>query len=223
MSEQTNILYQDKIPAIAVPKVIDVASRLDIDPNDLMIVMYAESRFSTTIKNSIGCVGLIQFCPDVSGGTTKRIGDTVYKLSDIQKMTWNQQLELCYEYWKPYKNYIYNVYDLYLATFYPLAFKKDDNFKFGSQVSESMAKKIASQNPAISKGSTYITKPIFKDYVKANLIRAGVDSKYLIDKKNNFRIIRKVFSRNALPITMFSTLIIGSTIYLIVNRKQLKD
>lgn len=223
MSEQTNILYQDKIPAIAVPKVIDVASRLDIDPNDLMIVFYAESRFSTTIKNSIGCVGLIQFCPDVKGGTTKRIGDTAYKLSDIQKMTWNQQLELCYEYWKPYKNYIYNVYDLYLATFYPLAFKKDDNFKFGSQISEAMVRTIASQNPAISKGSPYITKHIFRDYVKANLIKAGVDAKYLTNEKSNFRIIRKVFSRNVLPITMFSTLIIGSTIYLVVNRKQLKS
>lgn len=218
------LLYENYIPQNqrkeAVKKIKDIASLLDINPNDIMIVIFAESRFSTTVKNSIGCVGIIQFCPDRAGGANKTIGGKVYSLLDIQKMTWVQQLELSYQFWKPYKNYIFDLYDLYLATFYPLALRKDDKFIFGIEVSDARARSIASQNPAISKGHKYITKPIFRDYIKRQLLLAGVPEKD-ISSKSNLRVFRKFVNRNTVPIVILGGAFIASGIYIIVNRNKI--
>jgi len=214
------LVYENYIPINqrdrAKAKVIEVAEKLNINPDNLMIVFFAESRVSTSIKNSIGCVGLIQFCPDSPGGSTKTIAGNTYKLSDIARMGYVEQIELCYKYWLPYKKWIVTVYDLYLATFYPYAFRKDDNYKFGSHVSDSMVKKIASQNPAISKGKDYIDKKVFNEYVKNHLLKAGVPEN-LIEQKSYLRIFQKFTSRNWLPISAFGVglMLFGTTLYLV--------
>ena len=45
--------------------------------------MKHESGLDPSIKNSIGCVGLIQFCPDSSGGSTKTINGKTYNLGEL--------------------------------------------------------------------------------------------------------------------------------------------
>lgn len=190
------LVYEEKFPAsqraTIAGKIRDVARRLDIDPNHIMIVFNSESagKMTTGVTNSIGCIGLIQFCPDKGGGTTKTIQGVVYNLSDIGRMSYIEQIELCYKYWYPFRDKISDLYDLYLATFYPYAMDKPDSYKYGSQVSDAMARKIASQNPSISNGSTYITNKQFRAYIDNKIKKAGVSgSDYL-------RTTRKYAKRN---------------------------
>lgn len=67
-------------------------------PNWLMGLMDLESGINPSVKNSIGCVGLIQFCPDTPGGTTKTIGGQTVSLSYLQGLTATQQLDYVEKY-----------------------------------------------------------------------------------------------------------------------------
>lgn len=139
------LIYEDKIPqsyrSAFVAKVIDISNKLNINPNWLMMIMYFESNktFSPSVTNPYtGAVGLIQFMPNTAAG----LGTSVLQLS---KMTAVQQLDYVYKYFAQYKGKIKSYVDLYLATFFPLAIGKDDNFII--QTSNLSASLIASQNP----------------------------------------------------------------------------
>jgi hypothetical protein len=58
------------------------------------ISVETENTFSTSIKErgGSGATGLIQFYPDVRGGSTKTINGKVYNLDEIGRMTMEQQL-----------------------------------------------------------------------------------------------------------------------------------
>ena len=84
------LLFIDKIPSqyrqSFSDKVVEISDKLDIDPNWLMVVFKVETgNFDWKIENSIGCVGLIQFCPDVSRGAIKTIGGKTLVLQDLKR------------------------------------------------------------------------------------------------------------------------------------------
>lgn len=199
----SKLVYIDLVPASvrsAVDnKVREIADKLDIDPNWIMIVFHSESKMQPTVRNDIGCVGLIQFCPDRAGGSTKTIQGVVYKLNTIRYMSWVDQIELCYKYWYTYRHKITELYDLYLATFYPYAMDKGSSYKYGSQVSERMVLEIAKDNKSISNGYPYVNNRLFKEYIdrkiKSAAIKTGVDP---------MRYARKFVGRNLLGIAMVS-------------------
>lgn len=145
------LIYENKVPASYrsgfVKKVKEISSKLEIDPNWLMAIMYFESArsFSPSKTNNIGCVGLIQFCPD-RGKNYKTVNGKQYFMSDISKMDYSQQLDLVYEYYKRFTGKLKNYTDTYFATFFPLAIGKPDDWVIqGLGLS---AKAIYNANPA---------------------------------------------------------------------------
>jgi hypothetical protein len=156
-------------------KLRQVAANIGVTEDVLTTVMYKESGIRTDIRNSIGCVGLIQFCPDKGGGTTKTINGKSYSLSSIQTMNGLDQLDVVERYFKSLgfsSGKSASAGDLYVATFYPLAKNKPQSFIIGSEKSETYAAKVAEQNPGITKFSTrflngkkVIDKAAFEKYV----------------------------------------------------------
>lgn len=145
------LIYENKVPASYrsgfVKKVKEISSKLEIDPNWLMAIMYFESArsFSPSKTNNIGCVGLIQFCPD-RGKNYKTVNGKRYFISDIAKMNYSEQLDLVYEYYKRFTGKLKNYTDTYFATFFPLAIGKPDDWVIeGLGLS---ARAIYNSNPA---------------------------------------------------------------------------
>ena len=128
-----------------------IATKLLINPNWLMMVMYFESKLNAQAVNkqpgdsenplerlSKRAVGLIQFMPE----TARALGtssEALYKMSAIE------QLHYVYGYFKPYTGRIKSFFDLYLITFFPIALGKPDDFVL--QTSKIPASTIAKQNP----------------------------------------------------------------------------
>lgn len=128
-----------------------VALKLGINPNWLMMVMYFESRLNAQAVNkqsgdsnnpldriSKRAVGLIQFMPE----TAKNLGTSTKALYNMSAI---EQLHYVYAYFKPYAGKIKSFYDLYLVTFFPIAVGKPDNYVL--QTSKLAASTIAKQNP----------------------------------------------------------------------------
>jgi hypothetical protein len=156
-------------------KLKQVASNIGVTEDVLTTVMYKESGIRTDIRNSIGCIGLIQFCPDKSGGSTKTINGKSYSLSSIQTMNGLDQLDVVERYFKALgfsSGKPASAGDLYVATFYPLAKNKPQTFIIGSEKSAAYAAIVAEQNPGIAKfsdkflnGKKVIDKAAFERYV----------------------------------------------------------
>ena len=156
-------------------KLKQVASNIGVTEDVLITVMYKESGIRTDIRNSIGCIGLIQFCPDSGGGSTKTINGKSYSLSSIQTMNGLDQLDVVEAYFKALgfsSGKPASAGDLYVATFYPLAKNKPQTFIIGSEKSAAYAAIVAEQNPGIAKfsdkflnGKKVIDKAAFERYV----------------------------------------------------------
>jgi hypothetical protein len=139
------LVYESKVPNSYrndfVKKVREVSTRLGIDPNWLMAIMYWESAstFSPSIQNSIGATGLIQFIPSTAIG----LGTTTTALKNMSAV---DQLDYVEKYLKVYKGKIKSYIDTYFAIFFPLAIGKPDDWVLqGTGISASL---IARQNPA---------------------------------------------------------------------------
>jgi hypothetical protein len=145
------LIYEDKVPASYrsgfVKKVSDISDKIGINPNWLMAIMYFESArtFSPSKTNNIGCVGLIQFCPD-GGKNYKTVNGKRYLISDIAKMDYSKQLDLVYEYYKSYTGKLKSYTDTYFVTFFPLAIGKPDDWII--QGGGFTARQIYNSNPA---------------------------------------------------------------------------
>lgn len=155
------LVYQNYIKTNAIDfinKVIAISSKLKIDANWLMTVMYAESRLSEKAYNSNGgATGLIQFMPS----TARALGTTT---AALRAMTNVQQLDYVLKYFAPYAGRMKNVYDLYLVTFFPVALGKPDSYVM--QTNALSAKVIAKANPGIDLNKDLqITVGEFKMYV----------------------------------------------------------
>lgn len=126
-----NLLFSNRVSQAFADKVQSISDKLGIDPNWLMFLMDWESGIDAARENSFGCVGLIQFCADFSGGTYKTINGVQYGLQDIKNRTPEAQLDLVYQYLKEIqsdKGKFADFYDLYFAILYPEAFGKADNY-----------------------------------------------------------------------------------------------
>lgn len=105
-------------------KLISISNKLNVNPNWLLVTMWKESTLQAKALNEgTNAVGLIQFMPS----TLKQWNLT---WQQVYNMTALQQLDLVYKYFLPYKKYIKNYPDLYLAAFLPLAFTKSDTWPF---------------------------------------------------------------------------------------------
>lgn len=111
-------------------KVESISAKLGIDPDWLQFLIDFESAgsFRSSIENSYGCIGLIQFCADKSGLDYKTIDGEQIKLSTLKNMDNVEQLDWVYRYLKPYKGDMQSYYDLYFAILWPSALGKDDTY-----------------------------------------------------------------------------------------------
>ena len=104
-------------------KVRDIATMLDIAPEWLMAVMYAESKFDPGVLNykGSGAVGLIQFMPMTAL-------DLDVSIERLKRMNASQQLEYVYLYLEKVRSRygsFQTLTDLYLAILYPKAIGQD--------------------------------------------------------------------------------------------------
>lgn len=150
-------------------KLDEVSKNLGINKDWLITIMTKESGIDPSKTNPIGCVGLIQFCPDAPRGTTKKIGGKVIDLNKLKTLSAIDQLDLIEDYYEPYKSRIRSKHDLYLVTFYPSALGKHDSYVIGGQTKYGL--KISKQNPAIARsagktpGKHYLTVGDIKQFV----------------------------------------------------------
>lgn len=147
----TATIFKKLLSADKIEKVEKVSKALGISPNWLLGVMYFETArtLNPAKTNHIGSVGLIQFTRDKAGVNYKTIAGAKFYLSDIAKMSFIEQMDLVYAYYKPYIGKMKTFIDVYLVTFFPAGLGKGDNFVL--QTSGLSASLIAKQNPAFDK------------------------------------------------------------------------
>lgn len=140
------LLYAEKVTlnkTAFLAEVQRIARLLDMNPDDLMLVMWAESRLNHRAVNPKSrATGLIQFMPS----TARALGTTVEAL---KKLTNVEQLAWVYKYFLPYRGKMNNVYDVYKAVFFPASLGKPKDWIF--QTSKLSAKLVAESNPIIDK------------------------------------------------------------------------
>lgn len=137
-----NQSFQDKLD--------DISDSINIDKDSIIKLMNFESKLDPQVKNSIGCVGLIQFCPDSKNGSTKTIGSKTYNLEELRNNL-DKQMEAIKEFWSTgYKlGKIKEPKDLYIYNFFPAAAGKSDDFVL--QAKGLSAEKVANSNPAFNR------------------------------------------------------------------------
>jgi hypothetical protein len=151
-------------------KLSKISKEINIDENSIIKIMNLESGLNPSVKNSIGCVGLIQFCPDNARGSYKTISGKRYDLEDLRNDL-SLQMDAILEFWKTGYNSgkIKEPKDLYLYNFFPIAAGKPDNFVL--QTNNLSAEKIARQNPIFNRtlgkpAGTPLTVGDMEDYYK---------------------------------------------------------
>lgn len=102
-------------------KVREIAKELQFNPDWLMYVMHHESGLNQSITNSIGCVGLIQFCPN--GG----LSQSRLTASQMASLTNVQQLEYVKRFFEPIAGKAQNFADVHLYAFVPSSFSQKNN------------------------------------------------------------------------------------------------
>lgn len=131
-------------------KLKEISSEIGVPENSIIKLMKHESGLNPSIKNGIGCVGLIQFCPDGGGGSSKTINGKTYKLSELQNDL-GLQMDAIKEFWSAGKRNgkIKSPADLYIYNFFPVAAGKPDDFIL--QTKGLSATKVANANPIFNR------------------------------------------------------------------------
>jgi hypothetical protein len=129
-------------------KLKEISNAIKIDENSIIKLMKHESGLDPSIKNSIGCVGLIQFCP--GGGRTKTVNGKTYTIEELGGNL-EAQMDAIKDFWLSgyQRGKIKNAADLYLYNFFPVAAGKPDNFVL--QAKGLPAEKVAKSNPGFNK------------------------------------------------------------------------
>ena len=98
-------------------KLKEISEAINIDETSIIKLMNHESGLDPSIKNSIGCVGLIQFCP--SSGGTKKINGKSYSLEDL-RYDLEAQMDAIKQFWLTGYNSgkIKSAEDLYIYNFF---------------------------------------------------------------------------------------------------------
>lgn len=105
-------------------KVVEVARRLGMDPNHLMLIMSFETRgtFSPSERNPYsGATGLIQFLPS----TARALGTTLEKLAAMSAV---EQLDWVERYLRPFAGRLKTLQDAYMAVLWPRAVGKAPDY-----------------------------------------------------------------------------------------------
>ena len=117
-----NVPGSENVSRAFKEKVIQIARRLDMDPNFLMAVMSFESRLNPRAVNSLsGATGLIQFLPS----TARRLGTTT---AELRNMSAERQLDFVERYLRPYAGRMDTIEDAYMAVFYPRALGRENSY-----------------------------------------------------------------------------------------------
>lgn len=156
-------------------KLSKISNEIGIDEDSIIKLMNHESGLNPRSQNNIGCVGLIQFCPDVDGGTTKTIGRTQYSLEEL-KNDLDLQMDAILEFWKTGYNAgkINKPRDLYIYNFLPIAAGKSDDFIL--QTKKYSPETIANSNPIFNrvlgkpKGTPLTVGDLDKYYKKTGMV-----------------------------------------------------
>jgi hypothetical protein len=129
-------------------KLKEISQAIHIDESSIIKLMKHESGLNPMSKNSIGCVGLIQFCP--GGGSTKMVNGKSYSLEDLRNNL-EVQMDAIKDFWvKGYNNgKIRKPADLYIYNFFPVAAGKSDDFVLQSKGLS--ANTVAKANPVFNK------------------------------------------------------------------------
>lgn len=181
--------FQNKISQASIQKVIEVSDKLGILSDWLLAVMYFESKLNPQAINQVsGSVGLIQFTRDKSGVNYKTINGKKYLLSDLQKMSFSAQMDVVYEYLKPFKSKMSSFEDVYLTVFFPLAVGKFESYVL--KTSSLSANLIASQNKIFDLNKDgQITKKEFTDFISNKYLtsfKEVVKKKIIMQKLSDF-------------------------------------
>lgn len=164
------LLYINKVTenqAAFEKKMREGSAYLGIDPNDLMVVMEAESGLNSHIQNTAYPIqggyatGLIQFAPNTAIG----LGTTTDALKAMSNI---DQLDYVFKYYAPYKGKLKTLEDLYMVNFFPCALGfADDKVIEGCGIG---AGTIAGSNPAFDLNmDNKITVGEFKQYIRSKL------------------------------------------------------
>ena len=127
------LLFSNRVSKAFADKVKDISGPLAIEPDWLMFLMDWESAgtLSPSKENPYGCVGLIQFCADLPGGTYKTINGRQYSLQSIKMMSPEDQLDVVSEYMKEVqrdKGKFADYYQLYFAILFPKAYEQSNDY-----------------------------------------------------------------------------------------------
>jgi hypothetical protein len=140
-------------------KVKSFCNSIGARPEWLMCVMHFESAGSMSPKkyNSIGCVGLIQFCPGNAGAAA--VGKTPAQLA---AMSHTQQLDYVFLYFKKTMqnrgiSRVNSFIELYMIVFYPAYTLKG--------LDEKLPTSIYSYNPAYVRGGVMSKRTILQTFV----------------------------------------------------------
>ena len=158
------LIFKDKLPiqdrSAIIEMIRKVSANLGIDANWLMAVINFETAgtFSTSVQNPFSnATGLIQFMP----ATALSLGTSI---DALKLMGFLEQLRWVERYYAPYRGRVKSFVDLYLATFFPLAIGKPDNWVL--RTSKIPAKRIAYQNPVFNDGGQVTVGSIKKGLLK---------------------------------------------------------
>lgn len=129
-------------------KLSEISRAISIPESSIIKLMKHESGLNPMSKNSIGCVGLIQFCP--GGGSTKVVNGKSYSLEELRNNL-EVQMDAIKDFWvQGYKNgKIRKPADLYIYNFFPVAAGKPDDFVLQSKGLS--AKTVAKANPVFNR------------------------------------------------------------------------
>ena len=129
-------------------KLKEISQAINVPESSIIKLMKHESGLDPSIKNSIGCVGLIQFCP--GGGRTKTVNGKTYTLDELGKNL-EAQMDAIKDFWVSgyQRGKIKRPEDLYIYNFFPVAAGKPDDFVL--QAKGLSATTVAKANPVFNK------------------------------------------------------------------------
>jgi hypothetical protein len=151
-----------------------LSEAIKISEASIIKLMTHESGLDSTIKNSIGCVGLIQLCP-LNGVQTRTVNGRTYTLEEL-RYNLEAQFDVIEDFWiKGYKaGKITKPADLYIYNFFPVAAGKPDSFIIQAQGLS--ATTVANVNPGFNrtlgkpKGTALTVGDLIKYYTLTNMI-----------------------------------------------------
>lgn len=118
------IAWGKKVGGSFKAKTVEIANRLQMDPNVLMAIMAFETERqfkASTPAHASSAVGLIQFMPS----TAQSLGTTSAALAAMSEV---EQLDYVYEYLKPYIGKLNSTASAYMAVLWPAAVKEAESF-----------------------------------------------------------------------------------------------